>query len=239
MKTVHNKRAIRISLLASLLLILILGCHLIAGPLYYRAPTITATVIDEESRQTISGAVVVARWVLDWWPGLTFEKPFYLVETVTRSDGSFTIRGWGPKLRPPFYVLAYRDPEIWIFKPGYYLGGGDNHSAYVPVITTRSGGTETQQHLPLNPGQRPERFVGDYSNAVTRFCYWNGKVMPLEPARRIERYVYDLDSLGLLDESKQPLPLMSEVCQAALRQLPPEYQSRVSCPHAIPVKEGL
>lgn len=90
------------------------GC---ATPLRYSAESIEATVVDEETRQPIEGAVVVARWPI--YGGLHPDsvRTFELLETTTDKNGRFNFPAWGPTM----YLGegAVLDPRITVFKSGY------------------------------------------------------------------------------------------------------------------------
>jgi hypothetical protein len=202
-----------------LLLLLIVGCHLLAGPLYYRAPAMTATVIDEETGKPLEGVVAVQQWVLHLWPGLGFEYAIDAVEAVTGPDGAFHFPAWGPRLRPPFKVLTYQDPMILLMKPGYYVWQKDNHQAYVPVFHTAGARGSTYG---LRPDQRPEVFPGDYETGAVRVSYWNAKVIPLEPARDMKRYAASLHLLDFPADAHKPLPRLAKACEQAMLSLPSE-----------------
>src|SRR5258706_11496207 len=98
-----------------------------AVPLTYSADSLEARVVDAETKQPISGAVVVATWVLvgGEHPGRT--EALVVKEAITDADGKFQFPAWGPVLRPESGVLDVLDPEMVIVKAGYLLGVANNY----------------------------------------------------------------------------------------------------------------
>lgn len=91
------------------------------APIYIAMPS-SGRIVDASTGKPIQGAVVVAEWI----PlSEGFGQAFHLVrmktlEVVSDNHGDYRLDGWGPKLRVPFQHLDGLDPQIIVFKPGYY-----------------------------------------------------------------------------------------------------------------------
>jgi hypothetical protein len=127
-------------------------------PWRYSAEPIEGRVIDHETGKPIEGANIVAQWVLaGGWEGHEVDR-FVVIEAVTGADGRYRIPGWGPKWRPWFRWLENADPEILVFKPGYWPRREQNQAH---GSASREG---------INP-----------LGAKVRKSYWNGKDIELWP----------------------------------------------------------
>lgn len=113
-------------ILLLLLLVMISGCY---GP-------ITGTVIDEETKKPIEGAVVYAEWVVTKGiPGFWHDQTYKVIETETDTHGKFSIEGlysFNPTVDlqtlivyKPGYV-AWQDKSIFRF-PEYSVKRIDFH----------------------------------------------------------------------------------------------------------------
>jgi hypothetical protein len=112
-----SKRLLLGWLAAPLILLGFNGC---APPVYF-AKSIRGTVIDAETQQPIEGAVVVADWILltNILGFAQHDTHLKVEEAVTDASGNYVIRCWGPRLRPPFKMLDYIDPNLTVFKSGF------------------------------------------------------------------------------------------------------------------------
>lgn len=85
----------------------------------YSATSVTAHVVDADTKEPLEGVVVVADWRLE---GAGMEGgtngQLMLLETVSDSSGVFHFDGWGPT-KAPIGWLGDADPDILLFKPGY------------------------------------------------------------------------------------------------------------------------
>lgn len=73
---------------------------------------ITGTVVDAETGQPIEEAVVLVEWTkTKGLPGLSYTKPYDVFETVSKKNGSFTIK----KILNPLV----NPPRITIYRKGY------------------------------------------------------------------------------------------------------------------------
>jgi hypothetical protein len=94
------------------------GCAL-APPVYWAEP-IRGRVVDADSGEPISGAVVIADWKL-YCGGIGHggHRDSLLVQsTLTDVNGEFSFEKWGPKKRPGSGVLD-NAPHIVVFKSSY------------------------------------------------------------------------------------------------------------------------
>lgn len=96
---------------------------LVAGyPPVYFAASIRGRVVDADTQKPIAGTIIVAQWIA-YVAGIghgDHRLRLHIVEVVTDQNGEYTISGWGPRLRLPFSELDNLDPQLSIFKNGYY-----------------------------------------------------------------------------------------------------------------------
>jgi len=126
-------------------------------PWSYIAEPIDGRVLDKETGQPIEGAVVVANWELAKPPEGNTDA-WVIIETVTEADGRYHIPGWGPKTRPWFRWFDHQDPNLIVFKPGYWHESYSNGDPYFLRGTNPPG-------------------------AKIRKSYWNGRDISLVPFR--------------------------------------------------------
>lgn len=130
-------------------------------PWRYSAEPIEGRVLDRETGQPIEGAVVIAQWVLAK-PLEGHETDHWItIEAATDAEGRYRIPGWGPKWRPWFRWLTYYDPQLVIFKPGYW-----------PLTLLN----EDPRTTPFNDAINPR-------GSKVRKSYWNGQDILLLPFR--------------------------------------------------------
>ncbi len=158
----NRRRWIRgVLLFAAIVATPIIGYHLVWGPLWFYSPPITGTVVDEETGKPLPGAAVVAVWqlyTLDY-AGERMQE----TEALSRSDGTFVIPKWGPRLRPLFDHISRRDPVILVYKPGYQI----ERFKTTDLEPSRSYGAETR-HWP------------------TIISPWSGKHFPIARSKSFE-----------------------------------------------------
>jgi len=119
---------------ANLLSILLLPASLILTPVYaanepdtYSAEAVGGTVIDQRTAKPLAGVIVVAHWQLKGGiEGGHNLGQMAVMETVTDEKGHFKFPAWGPKKRPKNAFLDYQDPQLILFKPGYWWRGVSN-----------------------------------------------------------------------------------------------------------------
>jgi hypothetical protein len=133
-----------------------LAIHVTFGPILIYSPPIRGRVIDESTGQPLSDAVVVGLWIAD---GRTYGT-IHASETITGRDGSYELPGMSLRFRPLWRYFKFRDPELWMYKPGYWPARLNN--AELGKFGWRSG----RQPWTMNPRLR---------------CYWDGKTVPLRP----------------------------------------------------------
>jgi hypothetical protein len=156
----------------------LIGCHRLLGPFTYYSDPIHGRVIDEETGQPLPGVVVLADWTMVGYGG---DAVLHTAETMTDKNGAYTIPAMPRKIRRPFKWLDYRDPELWLYKPGYSCLWRANNDAYITPISPVGVDVVTTT---LSDG----RVItdGSYSSASKRFSYWNGKVIPLTRPHSLE-----------------------------------------------------
>ena len=93
----------------------------------YSARSITARVVDAETKMPLEGVVVVAHWQLQG--GLEGSAPLgemMVMDAVTDASGTFHFPAWGPKEIPAGLPSNARlkdfDPQLLLFKRGYQWG---------------------------------------------------------------------------------------------------------------------
>ncbi len=141
----------------------------------YSAEAIEAWVVDAETGQPISGAVVTANWELETGSvgGNVPAGQIMVMEAVTDEKGRFYFPAWGPKstsfsfpvplLRTEPH-LVYRDPQILLFKSGYKWVGLQN------------------------------AVIIDYNRNSLRKSDWNGRSIKMERFRgNLKEYARHLD----------------------------------------------
>lgn len=126
------------------------GVFPFAPPFYWGAP-VEAHVIEKGVGRSLSGVIVVAHWQFTTGSGGS-KGEAAVAEAVTDSDGSFHFQSWGPIWRPLTATLAYKDPELLLFAPGYQFR-----------VTNNAGA----------PGQ--------HSYSLVRSSAWNGATLTMEP----------------------------------------------------------
>ena len=98
--------------------------------LSYSAKPISATVIDADTKQPLSGVNVLIEWTLQ--NSNASSESFWVVdEAVTDAQGRFTLSGWGPQLVPQRLTelprrLGPEQPTIYVFKSGYEFESASN-----------------------------------------------------------------------------------------------------------------
>jgi len=112
-------------LLAILLALSMVKEGIAAPPKAYSGAPIKGRIVDGATGEPISGAVVVAAWIIsptfhESLHGPTKFKLIHLVETMSDDSGNYMIPAWGPIERPAWWE-KYRsdDPAMSVFKPGF------------------------------------------------------------------------------------------------------------------------
>jgi hypothetical protein len=103
--------------------LLMICVNLSACAAAYSARPITATIIDADTHEPVTGANVVAAWELEDPVAASIQGDLELLEAITGPRGEFQFPGWGPTAIPtsayPGSRLTNNDPRIIIFKSGY------------------------------------------------------------------------------------------------------------------------
>jgi hypothetical protein len=132
-----------------------------APPVYFAKAT-HGRVIDAETKQPISGAVVIANWDLFHelvGGGSHGVCSMQVAEAVTDPAGHFVVPGWGPKVRPWLTLLDDDDPSLTIFKSGYVPTGRSNYRSRNTWVRFSEWDGQTWELTPFHgtPRQRSEQ----------------------------------------------------------------------------------
>jgi hypothetical protein len=130
------KKRTKVVLIA--LVLVVVPLWVLGDPPIYFAKASRGQVVDDGTGQPLEGVVLVAEWRL-YSMGIGSGGrggALNTLEAVTDMDGKYQIAGWGPRLRPFFAYLDQQDPELVVFKSGYYpqllanpfLGAGRNRN---------------------------------------------------------------------------------------------------------------
>jgi hypothetical protein len=94
------------------------------GPFAFSSGELSGTVVDADTNEGVSGALVVAIWKIEK-PRLfhgTDHKFFHTLETFTDAAGHFHFDAWGPISKELFWDLSGSSPNALIWREGYKLG---------------------------------------------------------------------------------------------------------------------
>jgi hypothetical protein len=120
------------ALTAGLLWTALLPVAACAFPVSYSAKEMNARVVDAETGAPLEGVNVVAHWVLSFGLEGGGMRDLELMEAVTDREGKFHFPAWGPKRVPKDLPSEARmknqDPEIILFKSGYFPLGVSNEA---------------------------------------------------------------------------------------------------------------
>ncbi len=98
-------------------------------PNVWFARAVSGKVTDPQGHP-LRGSVVLATWQLRSPTGSW--SLFNAVQAITRADGTFELRAWGPKLNlHPLSSMFKDDPVVWVV-----------HAGYVPLRLSNSHGME-------------------------------------------------------------------------------------------------
>jgi hypothetical protein len=91
------------------------------APIYIATPS-SGKIVDASTGKPLQGAVVVAEWILlsEGFGHASHDIRMKTIEAISDNEGKYEIGGWGPLPRAPFRRLDGLDPQITVFKPGYY-----------------------------------------------------------------------------------------------------------------------
>lgn len=200
-------------------LLILAGVYYVAGGgIFYYSDPIRARVIDEHTGQPLENVVVVAVWYLEHWHS---SSQWHAAEAVTDRNGDFVIPPMPRRFRPWFGELQWRDPWLYLYKPGYEVANRNNKDAYIHPVTAPGQRVKTQTtadgHIISD--------VSSYSGASKRFSYWHGKTVPLAPTDGdLKKEVESLDymmSIALRDGFEPSrFPLLWKSVVAGFDRLP-------------------
>jgi len=94
--------------------IVLVGMHILSGPVCYWSRDIEATILDEETRRPVAGAAVLVLWEAENFSS----SRVWVREAVTDARVHFTVAPTFHICRP-FERMAPEEPEIWIYQPRY------------------------------------------------------------------------------------------------------------------------
>lgn len=116
METMTKQRITLIILVIALLLLGVSGC---ASAPFYSAEAVRGKVVDNKTGKPLEHVIVLAQWKLVTTTRGSEAGILKIIEVETDKQGNYVIPAWGPRPRPPFRELDYRDPVIIILKEGY------------------------------------------------------------------------------------------------------------------------
>jgi hypothetical protein len=155
-------------------LLLLTSCAVL-GDGYYSADAIEAWVVDQQTKKPLEGVIVVAQWQLmrNAYHGRVPVGTMMVMETVTDTKGRFSFPSWGPIANTTDGHLDDEDPQIYLFKPAYYLFVmGNNHGfPYSDKPSRRTSDWNGQTiNLGLFPGTAEEyaEHVARQSQSILR-----------------------------------------------------------------------
>jgi len=146
------------------------------APPFYCAKSVHGRVVDAETQQPLTAAVIVAEWVpmTVVFPDRT--TPLHVAEDVTDANGNYSIPGWGPRFRWPLTRLRDYDPELILFKSGYRPRFLFNHRDRNGFVRSSDWDSKT---VPLHPfrGTPTERLAE--LKAILGKAAWDRRMPPM------------------------------------------------------------
>ena len=152
----------RWSLIATVAMVLVghLATTEPAFALTYSAKSISAVVIDADTKQPLSDVNVLVVWELQD-SNASSESTWVFMEAITDKNGHFAFSGWGPKVVPQSLRelprrLGPEQPTFYLFKSGYLFG------------------------IEANPWESWMLGNRAWTGDLIRSSVWNGKTFELE-----------------------------------------------------------
>jgi len=148
----------------------------------YSAKPITLLVVDEETGAPIEGVIATANWELEtgsYAGGRVVRGQVKVLETTSDKDGKVFCPAWGPEPNRHGGHIEARDPQMFLYRPGYKPVRLNNFNKY---------------------GQTPDPNVpGGYSRDSVRVSIWDGDTIRLAKATSKKRTHLDvnLDVIGI------------------------------------------
>lgn len=202
-----------------------------AAPFSYSANPLEARIIDEQTREPIAGAVIVASWVLIG--GIHPDRTEVLIvrEAVTDEHGRFQIPAWGPVTRSAEGVLDTLDPELVVVRSGYLLRVVSNYTG------TSAPGARVEKQLRDSIWNHRDIELKKNANEWRRYIgTFNGVFATL-------RLVYDSPDCKWKQIPRAVRALEAEreyqVAHGLKSSLAPELNSLTSNPKCQPVDQFL
>jgi hypothetical protein len=89
----------------------------------YSAKAITLKIVEEGADLPVEGVIATANWELEMGSlagGARVMGQMKVLETVSGADGIIRFPAWGPEPNRHGGHLVYRDPQIFLYKAGYW-----------------------------------------------------------------------------------------------------------------------
>ena len=154
--------------------------------LFFRSAALSASVIDAETGEPVSGAVVIAYWKLEkprFFHGHDY-KILERIETITDRNGRFSMGEWGPKFAVPLWQMGGSSPYVFILKSGFKFEVVRNYTSAMGGFTCPGSQiAETTRGIPTHTNSRI-------------VASWNGCQITLHrPTEPLEEYAITLSVL--------------------------------------------
>ena len=121
----------------------------------YSADPITFWVVDQETKQPIPGANVVAVWELEGgFNGYTIEL-FKVLEAVSDADGKVELPGWGPETRDVRGIIKGGAPYLYVFASGYRYDHAPNDNSLLKPAPSQTQSEWNGKRFPLKRNLSP------------------------------------------------------------------------------------
>jgi hypothetical protein len=113
----------RLAAFAAAIAVSLTTLHLSCGPMYYRGVPFRGRVIEYPARTPVPDATIRAEWKLlssTNLHGTEFAGLMHVANARTGTDGSFTIPGWRPVIRPVFAWIGEDNPLLIVGARGRF-----------------------------------------------------------------------------------------------------------------------
>lgn len=135
---------------------------------YYKSDGVSASVVDAETGVPVRDASVVAIWML--------EKPAFhghdyralqRVETVTDSNGRFSIEPWSRWVIWPFWEEGHTSPYVYVLRAGYKFEIAQNSGMNSSFAYVRWSSSQIKLRA---PDESPENYAIRLSTIRSALC---------------------------------------------------------------------